>query len=259
MRPTPEIIKKLPKVLLHDHLDGGLRVSTIIDLARKERFPLPSEDPQELLAWFHRGANAGDLRLYLETFKVIYAALQTEEALERVAYESLLDLHADNVVYAELRFAPFFHTAKGLTHDEVMEAVLRGLRRAEGETGTRFGLIVCSMRGSQWAMPMAELAVAYRDKGAVALTSRGTRRATRRRRTRRRSTSASAITSTSPSTPGRRSARSRSGRRSSTAGRTGSGTARVSWRISPSRRGRRCGWGRSPSISSTSASRWSAA
>jgi len=173
MRPTPEIIKKLPKVLLHDHLDGGLRVSTIIDLARKERFPLPSEDPQELLAWFHRGANAGDLRLYLETFKVIYAALQTEEALERVAYESLLDLHADNVVYAELRFAPFFHTAKGLTHDEVMEAVLRGLRRAEGETGTRFGLIVCSMRGSQWAMPMAELAVAYRDKGAVAFDLAG--------------------------------------------------------------------------------------
>lgn len=173
MRPTPEIIKKLPKVLLHDHLDGGLRVSTIIDLARKERFPLPAENPQELLDWFHRGANAGDLRLYLETFKVIYAALQTGEALERVAYESLLDLHADNVVYAELRFAPFFHTAKGLTHDEVMEAVLRGLRRAEGETGTRFGLIVCSMRGSQWAMPMAELAVAYRDKGAVAFDLAG--------------------------------------------------------------------------------------
>ena len=173
MIPTPEIIKKLPKVLLHDHLDGGLRVSTIIDLARKERFPLPAENPQELLDWFHRGANAGDLRLYLETFKVIYAALQTEEALERVAYESLLDLHADNVVYAELRFAPFFHTAKGLTHEEVMEAVLRGLRRAERETGTRFGLIVCSMRGSKWAMPMAELAVAYREKGAVAFDLAG--------------------------------------------------------------------------------------
>ena len=167
MIPTPDIIKSLPKVLLHDHLDGGLRVSTIIEIARKEKISIPSEDPGELLDWFHRGANQGDLGLYLETFKVIYDILQTEEALERVAYESLLDLKADNVVYAELRFAPFFHTRKGLTHDEIMEAVLRGLRQAEKETGTRFGLILCSMRGSEWAMPTAELAVRYRERGAV--------------------------------------------------------------------------------------------
>ena len=173
MRPTSDIISQLPKVLLHDHLDGGLRIPTIIELARKEKLALPSEDPAELLAWFHRGANAGDLRLYLETFKIIYAVLQTGEALERVAYESLLDLHADNIVYAELRFAPFFHTEKGLTHEEVMESVLRGLRRAEKETGTRFGLILCSMRGTGWAIPMAELAVAYRDKGAVAFDLAG--------------------------------------------------------------------------------------
>ena len=112
MIPTPDIIRSLPKVLLHDHLDGGLRVSTIIEIARKENISIPSEDPGELLDWFHRGANQGDLGLYLETFKVIYDILQTEEALERVAYESLLDLKADNVVYAELRFAPFFHTRK---------------------------------------------------------------------------------------------------------------------------------------------------
>ena len=95
MIPTPDIIRSLPKVLLHDHLDGGLRVSTIIEIARKENISIPSEDPGELLDWFHRGANQGDLGLYLETFKVIYDILQTEEALERVAYESLLDLKAD--------------------------------------------------------------------------------------------------------------------------------------------------------------------
>jgi len=173
MIPSSEIIKKVPKVLLHDHLDGGLRVGTIIELARKEKYRLPSDDPQEILDWFHRGANSGDLRLYLETFKVIYAVLQTEEALERVAYESMLDLKEDNTAYVETRFAPFFHTEKGLTLDEIMEAVLRGLRQGGEETGIRFGLIVCSMRGTEWAMPMAELAVKYREKGAVAFDLAG--------------------------------------------------------------------------------------
>jgi len=173
MKPTPEIIKRLPKVLLHEHLDGGLRVETIIDLARKEGCELPSEDPGELLAWIHRGANQGDLKLYLETFKIIYAILQTEEALERAAYEAMLDLKADNVVYVETRFAPFFHTRKGLTHDDIMEAVLRGLRRGEKETGVRFGLIVCSMRDTDWSLKMAELAVKFREKGAVAFDLAG--------------------------------------------------------------------------------------
>ena len=173
MKPTPEIIKKLPKVLLHDHLDGGLRIGTIIDLARGEDYALPSEDPDQLREWFHRGANRGDLGLYLETFKVIYAILQTEEALERVAYEMILDVHADNVVYVETRFAPFFHTRKGLTHDEIMEAVIRGLVRGRRETGVDFGLIVCSMRDTDWSLPMAQLAVKYRDRGAVAFDLAG--------------------------------------------------------------------------------------
>jgi adenosine deaminase len=173
MLPNLDTIKKLPKVLLHDHLDGGLRIDTVIELARKERYLLPSEDRMELLNWFHRGANQGDLRLYLQTFEVIYAVLQTEEALERVAYESMLDLKEDNTVYVETRFAPFFHTKKGLTHDEVMESVLRGLRQGSKETGISFGLIVCSMRGTDWAIPMAELAVKYREKGAVAFDLAG--------------------------------------------------------------------------------------
>ncbi len=172
-RVAKGIIERIPKILLHDHLDGGMRIDTIIELAKKEQYPLPTEDPNELLDWFHRGANQGDLGLYLETFKVIYAILQTEEALERTAYEMMLDLKKDNVVYIETRFAPFFHTQKGLTHSRVMEAVLSGLRQGRKETETEFGLIVCSMRGTDWSLPMAQLAVKYRDKGAVAFDLAG--------------------------------------------------------------------------------------
>lgn len=173
MKPSASIIKKLPKVLLHDHLDGGLRIGTIIELAKKENYTLPAEDPRVLLEWFHRGANQGDLGLYLETFKVIYAILQTEEALERVAYEMMLDLSEDNTAYVETRFAPFFHTRKNLTHDRIMEAALRGLRQGRKETGVEFGLIVCSMRDTDWSLPMAELAVKYRDEGVVAFDLAG--------------------------------------------------------------------------------------
>ncbi|MCX6353477.1 MAG: adenosine deaminase [Candidatus Aureabacteria bacterium] len=173
MKPTPEIIRQLPKVLLHDHLDGGLRIGTIIELAEKENYRLPSEDPTELLDWIHRGARQGDLKLYLETFKIIYAILQTKEALERTAYEMMLDLKEDNVAYVETRFAPFFHTQKGLTHDEIMEAVLRGLQMGERETGVKFGLIICSMRNTDWSLPMAELAIKFREKGAVAFDLAG--------------------------------------------------------------------------------------
>jgi adenosine deaminase len=173
VKPTADIIKKMPKVLIHDHLDGGMRIGTIMELAEKERYPLPADDPDELLQWFHRGANQGDLGLYLETFKVIYAILQTEEALERAAYESMIDLKEDNVVYVETRFAPFFHTRKGLTHDRVMEAVLRGLNQGRKETGIGYGLIVSSMRDTNWSLPMAMLAVKYRNEGAVAFDLAG--------------------------------------------------------------------------------------
>ncbi|MDD5555938.1 MAG: adenosine deaminase [bacterium] len=173
MTPSADTIRRIPKVLLHDHLDGGLRVETIIELARKEKCPLPAEEPGPLLDWFHRGADRGDLGLYLETFKIIYAVLQTEEALERVAREALLDLKEDNVAYAELRFAPFFHTRKGLTHDEIMTAVLRGLEAGRRESGVRYGLIVSSMRDTDWSLPMAELAVKYREKGCVAFDLAG--------------------------------------------------------------------------------------
>ena len=121
MRITERFIRTLPKVLLHDHLDGGLRPRTIIELAKDHGYTdLPTTDPGDLASWFHRGARRGSLPLYLEGFSHTTAVMQTEEALERVAYEMMEDMHADGVVYVETRFAPVFHTQKGLHWDEVL-------------------------------------------------------------------------------------------------------------------------------------------
>ena len=100
------MIKRVPKVELHDHLDGGLRISTVIELAEKENIALPSYDEAELKDWFTQGCRRGSLSLYLEAFRYTTAVMQSAENLERVAYEAVLDLHAENVVYAEIRFAP---------------------------------------------------------------------------------------------------------------------------------------------------------
>ena len=103
--------RKIPKVLLHEHLDGGLRPSTVIELAKENGYKgLPTEDPTELAAWFHRGAQTGDLPQYLEGFQYTCGVMQTKEALERVAFEFLQDMHEDGVAYAEVRFAPLLHT-----------------------------------------------------------------------------------------------------------------------------------------------------
>lgn len=168
---TRELIHTTPKVLLHDHLDGGLRPQTVIDLAREAGHAdeLPTEDPAELGEWFLRGANRGNLALYLEGFDQTIRVMQTAEALRRVAREAIEDVAADNVVYLEIRFAPFFHTAGGLTLEEVMQAVTEGLREGERATGTRWGLIVCGLRSEapSLSLEMAELAVQHRDRGCV--------------------------------------------------------------------------------------------
>ena len=106
----PLDLQSLPKVLLHEHLDGGLRPQTVIELARAANYnALPTDKPKQLAAWFHRGANRGSLPLYLEGFKHTIAVMQTRAALERVAFEFIEDMHSDGVVYAEVRFAPYFH------------------------------------------------------------------------------------------------------------------------------------------------------
>src|SRR5436189_5526923 len=110
------LLQKVPKVLLHEHLDGGLRPTTVIELAKAGGYNgLPTDDPTELGAWFHRGANKGSLPEYLEGFAHTIAVMQTRRAIERIAFEFIEDMHQDGVVYAEARFAPGFHTRLGLT------------------------------------------------------------------------------------------------------------------------------------------------
>ena len=161
-------IRSVPKVLLHDHLDGGLRPETAIELARDQRYAeLPTTDAGELAAWFHRGAQRGSLPLYLEGFAHTCGVMQTDAALERVAYEMIEDMHADGVVYVETRFAPVFHTDKGLHWDDVVSAVLKGLERGRKAFGVEYGLIICAMRNMRLSTEMAELAVDFRDRGVV--------------------------------------------------------------------------------------------
>src|SRR5436189_1035251 len=161
-------LKSLPKVLLHEHLDGVLRPKTIIELARSARYDqLPTEDPVELARWFHQGANQGSLPKYLEGFTHTIAVMQTEDALERVAYEQSEDLSRDGVVYFETRFAPLFHTREGLSHQQVVAAVLKGLERGQKDFGISSGLIICAMRNMDVSLEMAELAVDFRERGVV--------------------------------------------------------------------------------------------
>lgn len=163
-----EIIRQVPKVLLHDHLDGGLRPQTVIELAREINYDgLPTDDPIELAEWFHRGANKGSLPEYLQGFAHTCGVMQTKEALERVAYEMIEDMYNDGVVYVETRFAPVFHTSKGLTREEVVEAVLSGLERGKQKYNVEYGLIICAMRDQKISLEIAELAVKYREKGVV--------------------------------------------------------------------------------------------
>ncbi len=165
--PTVEQLRRAPKVLLHDHLDGGLRPATVIELAEAAGHRLPTTDPAELAAWFTEGAYRHDLTLYLETFAHTVGVLQTRDALTRVARECAEDLAADGVVYAEIRFAPELHTDGALNLDEVVEAVLAGFAEGSAATGIVIGTLCTAMRTSARALEIAELAVRHRDDGVV--------------------------------------------------------------------------------------------
>ncbi|HTF91054.1 MAG TPA: adenosine deaminase [Planctomycetota bacterium] len=168
--PSRALVARAPKVLLHEHLDGGLRPQTVLDLAEVIGYSeLPESQPDRLAAWFFEGANRKTLPLYLEGFRHTIAVMQSAAALERVAHEFMQDMAADGVVYAEVRFAPHFHTQRGLGLDAVMGAVLRGLQRGKEEFNVGFGLIVSAMRNEPESLSfkLAELAVAYRSQGCV--------------------------------------------------------------------------------------------
>jgi adenosine deaminase len=169
-RPALDLatIRRAPKVLLHDHLDGGLRPRTVIELAAEAGYrDLPTSDPDELARWFTLGADRKSLELYLEGFRHTVAVMQTRDALERVAAECVEDLAADGVVYAEIRMAPELLTDGGLTLDEAVEAMLAGLRRGADGRPITAGLIVTAMRQAARSVEIAELAVRHRDEGVV--------------------------------------------------------------------------------------------
>jgi adenosine deaminase len=170
--PTYDAIVKAPKALLHDHLDGGLRPATIVELAAAVGHELPVSGATELGRWFTAAADSGSLERYLETFVHTVGVMQSTAALHRVAYECAVDLATDGVVYAEVRFAPELHVTQGLSLDEVVEAVLGGFRAgaadaaAEGHT-IRMVALLTAMRHAARSMEIAELAVRYRDRGVV--------------------------------------------------------------------------------------------
>ncbi|MEM9036464.1 MAG: adenosine deaminase [Actinomycetota bacterium] len=166
-RLSDDLIRQAPKVVLHDHLDGGLRPSTIIELADQTGHQLPSTDEAELAQWFHLGAARRDLPLYLETFDHTVGVLQTADALHRAAKECAEDLAADGVVYAEVRFAPELHVERGLKMDAVVEAVQAGFAEGSADTDLTVRTLVTAMRTTARSLEIAELAVRHRDHGVV--------------------------------------------------------------------------------------------
>ncbi|MFF2510128.1 adenosine deaminase [Streptomyces sp. NPDC058086] len=165
-----DTIRRLPKAVLHDHLDGGLRPATLVELAGTVGHTLPTTDPDALAAWYYEAANSGDLVRYIATFEHTLAVMQTREGLLRTAEEYVLDLAEDGVVYGEVRYAPELMVNGGLTLPEVVETVQEGLAagmaKAAG-TPVRVGTLLCGMRMFDRTREIADLAVAFRDAGVV--------------------------------------------------------------------------------------------
>jgi adenosine deaminase len=165
---TLDEIRTVPKVLLHDHLDGGLRPQTVLELAKQTGYQdLPGDNVAELTKRLTEGAHRGHLEIYLDAFRHTVAVMQTPEALRRVAAECAEDLAADGVVYAEVRFAPELHTERGLSLDQVVQAVLEGFREGSEGRGITVYALLTAMRTAARSLEIAELAVRYRDEGVV--------------------------------------------------------------------------------------------
>jgi adenosine deaminase len=167
-----KVIRELPKVSLHDHLDGGLRPQTIVELAEPLGLELPAPDPASLASWFAEKSDSGSLVEYLKTFDVTIAVMQTAEGLTRVAREFVEDLASDGVIYGELRWAPEQHLQRGLTLDETVEAVQLGIDQATDTVAAaggwiRAGQLVSAMRHLDRGTEIAELALRHRDAGVV--------------------------------------------------------------------------------------------
>jgi adenosine deaminase len=171
--PTSDQIKRVPKALLHDHLDGGLRPETIIEIAQQIGYKkLPTDDPKQLADWFEESCNSHSLVRYLETFSHTIAVMQSKEAIIRVSRECAIDLARDGVVYAEVRGAPELFTEQGLSLDQVVEATLEGYKQGMAEAARegnkiRVESILCGMRQNNRSQEPAAAVVKYRNKGVV--------------------------------------------------------------------------------------------
>jgi adenosine deaminase len=163
------VFKSLPKADLHVHLDGSLRPETILDLAEQEHVDLGASDVEGIRRLIGCGSSFGSLVEYLRGFDVTLSVMQSEQALERIAFELAEDAHRENVLYLEVRYAPMLHTRRGLKLTKVVEAVLLGLRRARSSYGIKANVIICGIRNisAESSYGMAELAVAYKNRGVV--------------------------------------------------------------------------------------------
>jgi adenosine deaminase len=169
-RPIPlELIEKLPKTDLHVHLDGSLRLTTILELAERQKIDLPARDPEGLRAALRLGENCGSLVEYLKVFDVTLRVMQDAESLRRIAFELAEDAARENVRYMEVRYAPMLHTRKGLRLTTVVESVLEGLRLAQEKHKIESNVILCGIRNvsAETSLEMAELCVAYKGRGVV--------------------------------------------------------------------------------------------
>ncbi len=166
---TEELLRALPKTDLHCHLDGSLRLATVLDLAERAGVRLAASTPEGLARAIHMGERCASLDRYLEAFDVTLAVLQTEDALRRAAHELALDAASENVRYLEVRYSPVLHTRRGLKPTATVDAVLDGLLAAQREVGIRSNVIVCGIRQIDpvTSLRLAELAVAYKNKGVV--------------------------------------------------------------------------------------------
>jgi adenosine deaminase len=166
---TEELLRALPKTDLHCHLDGSMRLNTILELAEKQRVKLPADSADGLAKAIHMGEVCKSLEDYLVAFDVTLSVLQTADALYRAAYELAIDAAAENVRYLEVRYSPALHEQRGLKMTTIVDSVLEGLRVAKRETGIRCGVIVCGIRhmNPETSIRLAELCVAYKNRGVI--------------------------------------------------------------------------------------------
>ena len=166
---SKELLLQLPKVELHCHLDGSLRVSSILDQAKIDNIKLPFKNYDDLTAYFKIGENRGSLEDYIKRFDITLCVMQTPKALSRFAYELIEDVSKENVRYIEVRYSPILHTKKGMALEEALESVRKGLKRGEKDFGVKSGIIVCGIRhiSPEASLKLADLAVKYKNRGVV--------------------------------------------------------------------------------------------